>query len=119
MAVAVDVLGDVLEGVAAHERGHTGGVLHVFDHAPHFPPGFVDGLAVLGGEHFGDRLEVLLEGLFEAKEIPGPTQWRRFPPGWECFPGGRYRMIYVNCRTIGHAGDFLTFCRVINIAKLR
>ena len=114
MPIAVDVLGDILERVSAHERGHASGVLHIFDHAAHFPPRLVDGLAVLDGERLGDILEILLKRILKPKKITRPAQRRRFPPGPECRPGRLDGAIHIRCRSICHGGDFFSFCRIVD-----
>ena len=72
MAHAVNVFGDVFQGITGHQRGDTGGMLNIFDHAPHFAARLIDALALLGGQDPGNLLEIFFKGFFHAEKIAGP-----------------------------------------------
>ena len=67
MAHAVNVFGDVFQGVAGHQGRNTGGVFDIFDHAPDLTAGFVDALALFGGQHPGNFFKIIFKGIFDSK----------------------------------------------------
>ena len=118
MAHAVDVLGDVFQRIAGHQRRDAGGVLDIFDHAPDFAACLVDALALLGCQNPGNFLEFFFKGLFEPEQITGPCQRRRGAPFPVSVLGGFDRLIDVFAGAVGDLGDFLTLGRVPYIPNL-
>ena len=114
---AVDVLGDVLERVAAHQGRHAGGVLDVLDHPPHLAPRLVDHLALLAREGPGDVLEVRLEGLLQPEQVARAAQRRGSPPLPERCLGRLHRLVDVRLRPVGHLRDLLALGRVPDVAE--
>ncbi len=85
--VLVDSRGDILQGLAHHERWDARGHLHVLDTSPRFSPGLVDGLPVLHGLDPAQLLEALLKELLQPEEASRPGEGRGSPPFREGFPG--------------------------------
>ncbi len=112
MAHAIDVFGDVFKRIAGHQRGDTGSVLNIFDHAPDFAARLIDALALLGSQNPGDVLEIFFKGFFEPEQITGTRQRRRGAPFPVSVFGGFDGFINVFAGSVGDLGDFFSLSRV-------
>ena len=79
--VAVDVRGDVLEGLAHQEGGDAAGELHDLDAPADGASGLAERLSVLARDGPGQLLKVVFEELLVAKQEPGALHRRRSGPG--------------------------------------
>ena len=117
MTIAVNIGGNIFQGISGHQGGDPGGVFHIFDHAPHFAPGLIDTLALLGGQNGGDFFKIFLKSVFEPEQITGAGQWRSGAPIPVSIFGSFNRLIHILFGPVANLGDFFCCGRIPNISK--